>query len=337
MKERLSGMLGPEAAGQLFAGTFHSLCYRLLKQHIGELAGSGRTQAFTVFDQVGLSWWLLGGWNVAAGQVVCQWVRGSLGANPVTAGVPHATRCRGGCSPHAAGSTHLPHHCCLPSPAPVQDMSRRLLAQLVRAEQPEWKGRAVTEKVRHVAGKERASRRLSKAEAMLLAMMAGWPGCWAMHIFKPTHVGFGELLYRAWNSSRLVAIPHRDSMVTQVRNMPCPCLQADYLQHEISSVKNSMLTWHASSAQVGPLWCCVARVARLLTGQPLPIGRSQHQLSSRLPVNPPNYCFLLLPARRSSGWWSGTWRGSATARCCRRKRSSGSGRWWIGLAGAVRS
>ena len=91
MKERLSGMLGPEAAGQLFAGTFHSLCYRLLKQHIGELAGSGRTQAFTVFDQVGLSWWLLGGWNVAAGQVVCQWVRGSLGANPVTFGVPHAT------------------------------------------------------------------------------------------------------------------------------------------------------------------------------------------------------------------------------------------------------
>ncbi len=45
-------MLGAEAAAQLFAGTFHSLCYRLLKQHIGELAGCGRSQAFTVFDQV---------------------------------------------------------------------------------------------------------------------------------------------------------------------------------------------------------------------------------------------------------------------------------------------
>lgn len=52
MKERLAAMLGAEAAAQLFAGTFHSLCYRLLKQHIGELAGCGRSQAFTVFDQV---------------------------------------------------------------------------------------------------------------------------------------------------------------------------------------------------------------------------------------------------------------------------------------------
>lgn len=81
----------------------------------------------------------------------------------------------------------------------------------------------------------------------------------------------------------LVGIPHRDSMVSQTpnqqrcfANLPCPCLQADYLQHEISSVKNSMLTWHASSAQVGPLVCCTARVARLLSGQLLPIGRSQH-------------------------------------------------------------
>ncbi|PRW20204.1 ATP-dependent DNA helicase isoform B [Chlorella sorokiniana] len=77
MKERLAGMLGAAAAAQLFAGTFHSLCYRLLKRHIGELEGCGRTQAFTVFDQ---------------------------------------------------------------------DMSCRLLAQLVRAEHKDWKGRDVSEK-----------------------------------------------------------------------------------------------------------------------------------------------------------------------------------------------
>ncbi|KAI7840013.1 hypothetical protein COHA_006278 [Chlorella ohadii] len=84
MKERLAAMLGAEAAAQLFAGTFHSLCYRLLKQHIGELAGCGRSQAFTVFDQ---------------------------------------------------------------------DMSCRLLAQLVRAEHPDWKGRDITHKAGEVQNK----------------------------------------------------------------------------------------------------------------------------------------------------------------------------------------
>lgn len=65
MRERLAGMLGEEAAAQLFAGTFHSLCYRLLKRHIGELEGCGRTQAFTVFDQVG------------GGMVLVCWVGGA--------------------------------------------------------------------------------------------------------------------------------------------------------------------------------------------------------------------------------------------------------------------
>lgn len=53
MRERLEAQLGPEAAGELFAGTFHSLCYRILKRHIGELPGAGRTAAFTIYDQVG--------------------------------------------------------------------------------------------------------------------------------------------------------------------------------------------------------------------------------------------------------------------------------------------
>ena len=52
MRERLAGMLGPEAA-QVHGCTFHSLCYRLLKRHIEELPGPGRTRAFAVYDQVG--------------------------------------------------------------------------------------------------------------------------------------------------------------------------------------------------------------------------------------------------------------------------------------------
>ena len=61
MRERLSGMLGGGSGAQLFAGTFHSLCYRILKRDLGHLEGAGRTQAFTVYDQVGVGGWVGGG------------------------------------------------------------------------------------------------------------------------------------------------------------------------------------------------------------------------------------------------------------------------------------
>lgn len=51
MRERLAAMLGGDVAEQLFAGTFHSLCYRLLKRHIDKLSECGRTQSFTLYDQ----------------------------------------------------------------------------------------------------------------------------------------------------------------------------------------------------------------------------------------------------------------------------------------------
>ena len=57
MKERLAGMLGEEAAAQLFAGTFHSLCYRLLERPRGELEGWGGTQ---VGGWIGLVCWVGG-------------------------------------------------------------------------------------------------------------------------------------------------------------------------------------------------------------------------------------------------------------------------------------
>ncbi|KAL4451267.1 hypothetical protein ABPG77_009339 [Micractinium sp. CCAP 211/92] len=51
MKERLAAMLGEDASKELFAGTFHSLCYRILKRHITDLEGTGRDTTFTIYDQ----------------------------------------------------------------------------------------------------------------------------------------------------------------------------------------------------------------------------------------------------------------------------------------------
>ncbi|KAL4857524.1 ATP-dependent DNA helicase PcrA [Chlorella vulgaris] len=51
MKERLATMLGEEVAKKLFAGTFHGLCYRILKSHIRDLEHAGRDSSFTVYDQ----------------------------------------------------------------------------------------------------------------------------------------------------------------------------------------------------------------------------------------------------------------------------------------------
>lgn len=46
MRERLGQMLGPEAAKELFAGTFHSLCYRILRRSLTQLPGTGRTNGW---------------------------------------------------------------------------------------------------------------------------------------------------------------------------------------------------------------------------------------------------------------------------------------------------
>jgi superfamily I DNA/RNA helicase len=52
LKERLGITLGEEAATAVFAGTFHSLCYRLLRKGgMSELPEAGRTSAFTLYDE----------------------------------------------------------------------------------------------------------------------------------------------------------------------------------------------------------------------------------------------------------------------------------------------
>jgi superfamily I DNA/RNA helicase len=51
LRERLGAALGPAAAGELFAGTFHSLCYRVLRRSLSRLPGTGRTENWTLYDQ----------------------------------------------------------------------------------------------------------------------------------------------------------------------------------------------------------------------------------------------------------------------------------------------
>lgn len=47
MKERLAAVLGEETAGQIWAGTFHSICVRILRRH-GDLIGY--SAGFTIYD-----------------------------------------------------------------------------------------------------------------------------------------------------------------------------------------------------------------------------------------------------------------------------------------------
>lgn len=51
MRERLTASLGAEAASQLFAGTFHSLCYRILWRSFFLLKNTGRTDGWNLYDQ----------------------------------------------------------------------------------------------------------------------------------------------------------------------------------------------------------------------------------------------------------------------------------------------
>ena len=51
MRERLTASLGPESASQIFAGTFHSLCYRILRRSISLLENTGRTEGWNLYDQ----------------------------------------------------------------------------------------------------------------------------------------------------------------------------------------------------------------------------------------------------------------------------------------------
>ncbi len=50
MRERLEAVLGIDAASQLFAGTFHSLCYRILLKYLPSLPNSGRTVGWSIYD-----------------------------------------------------------------------------------------------------------------------------------------------------------------------------------------------------------------------------------------------------------------------------------------------
>jgi DNA helicase-2/ATP-dependent DNA helicase PcrA len=50
MRERLATALGPEAASELFAGTFHSLCYRILLRSLSLLPDTGRTDGWSIYD-----------------------------------------------------------------------------------------------------------------------------------------------------------------------------------------------------------------------------------------------------------------------------------------------
>jgi DNA helicase II / ATP-dependent DNA helicase PcrA len=51
MKERLLGALGAAAKDQLFAGTFHGLCYRILRRGLEALPDTGRTEDWSLYDE----------------------------------------------------------------------------------------------------------------------------------------------------------------------------------------------------------------------------------------------------------------------------------------------
>lgn len=50
MRERLATVLGHEAASDLFAGTFHSLCYRILLRSLSLLPNTGRSEGWSIYD-----------------------------------------------------------------------------------------------------------------------------------------------------------------------------------------------------------------------------------------------------------------------------------------------
>ncbi|KAL4517812.1 hypothetical protein Ndes2526A_g02190 [Nannochloris sp. 'desiccata'] len=50
MRERLATVLGPKAASELFAGTFHSLCYRILLRSLSLLPDTGRADGWSIYD-----------------------------------------------------------------------------------------------------------------------------------------------------------------------------------------------------------------------------------------------------------------------------------------------
>ena len=50
MRERIEAQLGAAVARGITAGTFHSVCLRLLRKHIGDVPGALQTGNFTVYD-----------------------------------------------------------------------------------------------------------------------------------------------------------------------------------------------------------------------------------------------------------------------------------------------
>ena len=50
MRERIEAQLGGAVARSITAGTFHSVCLRLLRKHIGDVPGALQTGNFTVYD-----------------------------------------------------------------------------------------------------------------------------------------------------------------------------------------------------------------------------------------------------------------------------------------------
>ena len=51
MRERLAKSLGESTAKELFAGTFHSLCYRILRRSLEMLPNTGRATGWSLYDQ----------------------------------------------------------------------------------------------------------------------------------------------------------------------------------------------------------------------------------------------------------------------------------------------
>ena len=123
-----------------------SLCYRLLKRHISELPDAGRTSAFTVYDQARvLCCAVLCDAVLHARLVARKFVSAAVGADT-------SRRGRAWCTPHAcvappAFITPPLGRCPLP-----QDMSARLLARLVRQQEPDWKARVVNDKAAALQG-----------------------------------------------------------------------------------------------------------------------------------------------------------------------------------------
>ena len=134
MKERLEGLLGEAAAAALNAGTFHSLCHRILRRpaHLARLPLDKRNSLFSVYDDDASLGWVHAGWT---GGVGCRCRAPALFSSRGLP-LPH-------CPPSEFDIVRRPK--CLPSKfeiaLPRHPPACSVVKGLVKAAHPDWKVR----------------------------------------------------------------------------------------------------------------------------------------------------------------------------------------------------